>query len=220
MLLSGEYFYSIAALFSLSAYLLGNILWLRILLVVAALFYIFSGVSLGITSMVGWNTAYLLINAYHVVLLLLEKSTINLPDNTKDIYQRIFSSMSTREFKKLITVNPMNAAKNDTLIVQGETTDKLFIIIKGEVQVSRSGQLIAVLVPGDLIGEMSFMSSEPASANAVATDHVQYTFWSHEDLEKLKHKNCAVYNKFISIIGRDLVRKLNRKNQEILDLMS
>lgn len=106
MLLSGEYFYSIAALFSLSAYLLGNILWLRILLVVAALFYIISGVSLGITSMVGWNTAYLLINAYHVVLLLLEKSTINLPDDTKDIYQRIFSSMSTREFKKLITVNP------------------------------------------------------------------------------------------------------------------
>ena len=67
---SGEYLYSVAAMFSAGAYLLRSTLWLRILLVMAAIVYIMTGVSLGITSMVGWNSTYLLINLAHIVLLM------------------------------------------------------------------------------------------------------------------------------------------------------
>ncbi len=217
--MSGEYFYSIAALFSLSAYLLSNMLWLRIFLVLAAIVYIITGVSLGITSMVGWNSAYLAINLYHITLLLLDKSTINLPEGTKDIYQQFFSSMSTREFKKIISTNQFCTVRSEKLIDEGETTDKLFIILKGKVSIERSEKIIALIEPGAFIGEMSFMSNEPAAASAIAVETVQYAYWKHDDIEKLKQKNINSYNKLISIIGRDLVRKLNQKNKEIVSLI-
>ena len=186
MELSGEYFYSIAALFSGSAYLLGNILWLRILLVIASIIYIISGISLGITSMIGWNSAYLAINFYHITLLLLDRVTINLPEETKTIYHQFFSSLSTREFKKLIMTNKFGLSQNSVIIQHTERTDKLFIILNGQVNIVRSEKVIASLSAGDLIGEMSFMSKEPASASAIAQGIVEYAYWTHNDLEKLK----------------------------------
>ena len=129
---SGEYLYSIGAILSFSAYILTSILWLRILLVVAAIFYIIAGISLGITSMSGWNFAYLLINAYHVVILLLNNSTVLLPEDTKEIYQHEFSSMTTREFKKLILMNPLTEVSNEKLIEEGTVPGKLLVLVKGE----------------------------------------------------------------------------------------
>lgn len=215
MQLTGEYFYSIAALFSCSAYLLGSILWLRILLVVASTLYIISGVSMGITSMVGWNSAYLAINVYHIILLLLDRITITLPVETRKIYHHYFSTMSTREFRKIIMTNKFYSFNDKTIIKENETTDKLFIVLSGEVNIVKSNQHIAALEAGDLIGEMSFMSKEPASASAVANGEVECAFWTHDDLEQLQLKNINAYNKFISIIGCDLVRKLKKKNESL-----
>jgi len=215
----GEYFYSIAAVFSFSAYLLGNILWLRILLIFASSLYILSGVSLGITSMIGWNSAYLAINLYHVTLLLLDKSTISLPEKTKKIYRQFFSTMSTREFKKIIMINQFCTVEGEQIIAENEVTDRLFLVLDGKVDIVKSEITIARLNEGDLIGEMSFISKEPASANAIAKEVVHYAYWTHDDLRRLRQKNCHVYNKFISIIGCDLVRKLNKKNEELITLI-
>jgi len=215
--ISGEYFYSIAAFFSLSAYLLRSMLWLRILLVCAALVYIVSGVSLGLTAMVGWNLAYVAINLYHIVFLLLDRITINLPPETRKVYQRYFSSMSTREFRKLITSNGFRIFQDQNIVDEGEVPDKLFIILRGHVNVVRDNETIARLGAGNFIGEMSFVSKEPASANAWAEDLVQCAFWTHDDLEKLRQRNIGTYNNFLGIIGHDLVRKLRNKNEQQLD---
>ena len=214
---SGEYLYSIGAILSFSAYILTNILWLRVLLVVAAIFYIIAGISLGITSMSGWNSAYLVINAYHVVILLLNNSTVLLPEDTKEIYQNEFSSMTTREFKKLILMNPLTEVNNKKLIEEGTVPGKLLVLVKGEATVLKSAKKIATLTPGDLIGEMSFMSNKPASADVVTVGEAKVAYWSHKDLDRIHKKNNILYNKFISVIGYDLVKKLNKKNHEFVN---
>jgi hypothetical protein len=40
---------------------------------------------------------------------------------------------------------------------------------------------------------------------------VQYAYWTRDDPKKLQHKDIALYNKFIAIVGCDLVRKLKSK---------
>ena len=215
--LSGEYVYSIAAAFSCSAYLLRNILWLRVLLVLASTVYIISGVNLGITSIIGWNAAFLVINIYHIILLVLDKVTINLPGNTVGIYHQHFSTLSTREFKKLIVTNQVITVENEEIIRESEVTDKIFIILSGYVDIVSANNAIASLGEGDMIGEMGFLTKEPASAQAIAHGKVLCAFWTHDDLDKLKLKNINLYNKFIAIIGCDLVRKLKRKNHSQYD---
>ena len=216
-LIPGEYLYSIAAVLSFSAYLMGNVLWLRILLVMASSVYVIAGISLGITSMAGWNSAYLLINSFHVVILLLNNSTVILSDDTKEIYHQEFSSLTTREFKKLILMNPLYKVVNEQIIDEGETPGKMLVLIKGEARVIKSGKQIAIVQQGDLVGEMSFMSNQPASADVVTIGEATIAYWTHQDLDKINKKNYALYNKFISIIGRNLVKKINRKNNEIVE---
>ena len=218
--LSGEYFYSIAAVFSASAYILKNILWLRILLVIAAIIYIISGISLGITSMIGWNSAYLLINLSHVVILLLDRVTIALPEETVEIYHRYFSTLSTREFKKLVINNEFCIFQDDMIVNEGESPDRLYIVLRGNVNIVKDGATLARLDPGDFIGEMSFLTKDAASASAYAENMVQCAFWTHVDLEKMKLNNNGVYDKFIAIIGCDLVRKLKHRNDQHVDLIT
>ena len=218
--LSGEYFYSIAAFFSASAYILKNILWLRILLVIAAIIYIISGISLGITSMIGWNSAYLLINLSHIVILLLDRVTIALPEETVEIYHRHFSTLSTREFKKLVTNNEFCIFQDDMIINEGESPDRLYIVLRGTVNIVKDGATLATLHPGDFIGEMSFLTRDGASASAYAENMVQCAFWTHVDLDKMKLNNNGIYDKFIAIIGCDLVRKLKHRNDQHVDLIT
>ena len=209
---SGEFFYSLAAFFSGSAYLLRSILWLRILLVVAAIIYIVSGISMGIASMIGWNTAYLLINCYLIVYLLLDKLTFALPEETRTIYGRFFSTLSTREFGKLVTTNGFEIFQDEDIVRELDVPDRLYLVLRGKVEIHRHGRRVATLGVGGFIGEMSFLSKEPASASAVAVDLVQCAYWTHADLDRLKTANADAYNKFIAILGCDLVRKLKRQN--------
>ena len=218
LILSGEYFYSIAAIFSCSAYILKNILWLRILLVSAAIIYIMSGISLGITSMIGWNSAYLVINLVHVVILLLDRVTIALPKETVSIYHKFFSTLSTREFKKLIITNEFCIYQDQMIVEENEILDRLYIILNGTVDIIKDGEQLATLSRGNFIGEMRFLTQEAASADVYAENLVQCAYWTHRDLQKLKLKNIDVYDKFIAIIGCDLVRKLNNKNEKQTDL--
>ena len=213
----GEYFYSIAALFSGAAYILRNILWLRILLVAAAIMYIISGINLGITSMVGWNSAYLAINLIHFVYLMLDRITIALPEETRAVYARQFGSLSTREFKKLIMINPFCNFQDEIIVEEFGVPRRLYILLRGKVKIIKTEKTIATLHPGNFVGEMSFLTKEPASARAYAQDFVFCAYWTHEDLEKLKLKNLDVYNKFIAILGCDLVGKLKTKTDKHLE---
>lgn len=213
---SGEYLYSVAAVFSFAAYVFSNMLWLRIFLIVAAILYIITGVSLGLTSMAGWNIAYLIINSYHVAVILFNKSTVMLPDQIKDIYKEAFTTLTTREFKKIIMTNPYHAYQSgEKIMSEGEETNELFLLLSGNVSVIASQKEIAAISSGDFIGEMSFMSKQTASADVFAKNDVVVAYWTHADLNKLEQKNTKIYNKFLTIVGRDLVRKLKRKNHLI-----
>ncbi len=215
---SGEYLYSVAAVFSFAAYIFSNILWLRIFLIVAALLYIIAGVSLGLTSMAGWNSAYLVINSYHAGMILFNKSTVMLPDEIKGIYKEAFTTWTTREFKNIIMTNPYHVYQSgEKIMFEGENTNELFLLLSGNVSVISSDTEIASITSGDFIGEMSFMSKQTASADVYAKSDVVVAYWTHADLYKLEQKNIKIYNKFLTIVGRDLVKKLKRKNHQIVD---
>ena len=213
---SGEYLYSLAAIFSLAAYVFSNIFWLRIFLIFAAVLYIITGLSLGLTSMAGWNSAYLLINCYHVILILYNKSTVLLPDVIKEIYKQSFTPLSTREFKKIVMTNPYHIfQKGDKIMTEGEIPNELFLLLSGKASVIKSENEIATISSGDFIGEMSFISKQTASADVYAQNELLVAYWTHADLNKLEQRNTHIYNRFLTIVGRDLVKKLQRQNHQV-----
>ena len=59
--------------------------------------------------------------------------------------------------------------ENAEFIKEGQTGDELFIIMEGEVSVSKKGKEIARLGIGDCIGELSIIDKEPRSATVKTT---------------------------------------------------
>jgi CRP-like cAMP-binding protein len=205
---NGELFYNLAAAFGFVAYLLTNILWLRILLVIGACCYIATGIILGLTSMIGWHMAYAMINLVHIVLIIMDRSVRSLPPAIRDLYHSRFIALRPREFVRLLKINKEIKTEQTTLLVEGEHNDKLYLITGGEVIVRKHGREVSRRGPGEFIGEMSVLTGEPASSDVVVLDSARYAYWSTKDLKRLEAKNLTLYNRFMMIVGQNLVEKL------------
>lgn len=65
-------------------------------------------------------------------------------------------------------------AANETLFLQGDSGDFIYIIISGTVEISKKtdtkNDVVARMSSGDIIGEMALLSDEPRCASAIATE--------------------------------------------------
>ena len=208
MILDGEILYNVAAGLGFFAYLLTNVLWLRILLIIGACFYIVAGVVLGLNSMIGWHIAYVLINLGHVIILLLNNHVTSLPESVRMLYSEKFSAIKPREFKKLIAINPEAEVDSVTVLEQGQNNSFLYLITEGEMLINVDQVNVARIGKGDFFGEMSFLSNSAATSDVVADGKVRYIQWSKADMRSIQQRNLSLYNRFMMAVGLNVVEKL------------
>jgi CRP-like cAMP-binding protein len=60
------------------------------------------------------------------------------------------------------------AAPEEKIIVEGKTSDGLYVVLHGIVEVSTQQRQVALLKEGEIFGEMSLLTREPASATVSA----------------------------------------------------
>jgi CRP/FNR family cyclic AMP-dependent transcriptional regulator len=63
---------------------------------------------------------------------------------------------------------PLVIAADHDVISEGATTEHLFILIDGELRVTKNGHELARLGAGEIVGEMSMLDSRPPSATVTA----------------------------------------------------
>jgi CRP-like cAMP-binding protein len=69
---------------------------------------------------------------------------------------------------------------------EGERGDELVVILEGQVEVSRDGERLATLGPGEPVGEMAlFDPSGRRNARVVATTPVEVAYLGRHDVESL-----------------------------------
>lgn len=78
--------------------------------------------------------------------------------------------------------------RGETIFNEGDYGDRLFVIIKGEVEIVRQGTPLKSLNPGEILGEMALVSNDPRSASAVAKTDVAAVAISRSAFQELvKH---------------------------------
>jgi CRP/FNR family cyclic AMP-dependent transcriptional regulator len=98
----------------------------------------------------------------------------------------IFSDLSPEEARRLSAfATETSAAEGQILMKEGDYSTELIAIEEGTADVLRSGQKIASLKQGDLIGEMGLLAREPRNADVIATSPMRVIKLTHWEIRRM-----------------------------------
>ena len=110
----------------------------------------------------------------------------------------------------------------DEVITQGELVEDLMILSSGQVRVTQTQggeQLVEFagpLGPGEVLGEMSFVDGEPASATLVADGEVEVLALARTAIDAMTDADPAFAGRFYRSLFLDLARRLRSANKRLL----
>ncbi|WP_093185523.1 Crp/Fnr family transcriptional regulator [Sanguibacter gelidistatuariae] len=120
----------------------------------------------------------------------------------------------------LASMTKVELARGDVLFTEGQPGDRLYVIREGKIKLGRSSgdgreNLIAVLGPGEMFGELSLFDPGPRSLGASAvSDSVVYEL-GHSALVAALEENPGVAKHLLTA----LARRLRRTNEALADLV-
>jgi CRP-like cAMP-binding protein len=142
--------------------------------------------------------------------------------STPDLLRRVplFEHLSETQTVSLMgALEKKRFKRSETVVVAGQKSNMLFVILSGTVNVivnHPSGRqlVLAVLGVGDCIGEMSLLDNEPHSATVVAATQVDVLVLTREGFN-----SCILHNTHMAVaVMRGLVKRLRKANQKIASL--
>ncbi len=110
--------------------------------------------------------------------------------------------------------------RGDVLFHEGDQGDKLYVIVEGKIKLGRSStdgreNLLAILGPGEMFGELSIFDPGPRTATATAIAETQILGLSNEQLQQFITARPYVAGTLLAA----LARRLRRTNENLADLV-
>lgn len=83
---------------------------------------------------------------------------------------QIFENISPEEVARILEMSHViPCSAGDRIVAHEQADHSMFILLQGSAEVRRDGDVLAVLQPGSVFGEVSFLLKRPRSADVYAT---------------------------------------------------
>ena len=138
-------------------------------------------------------------------------------DMPKDI--PLFNNFSVEEMKLLVEMNQpiRHYEKDDYLIKEGDHSTTLFLLTKGICRITRhqdgANIQLARLKPGEICGEISWVSGKPRQSNVIANEAVTAMEMDREFFDRIKPE---MSNKIKDYLIELLINRLDNMNEAIM----
>ncbi len=133
----------------------------------------------------------------------------------------LFRSLDQEAAQALLQqMRPLELARGNELFAENDPGDALYIIASGKMKIGRRAgdgreNLLAVLGPGEMLGELSLFDPGPRTASAVAVSDVRLLELGHIDMLHWLSGRPEVAR---FLLGA-LARRLRRTNEALADLV-
>ena len=208
----------IASVLTLIAYLLKDILWLRVVTIfacIAGIIFNYFVASHPLWPVINWNIVFIVINVVQIAIIIRERRGVEFTEEEQELYQTLFKNFAPFEFMKLLRLGAWKDARTGQLLaVQGERLDNVLLIYNGLASVESNGEEVAQLKDGTLVGEMSFVNDGVASATVRVIEPTRYLSWPKNDLRQMLRRNPSMGHAMEKVFTSDLVKKLTPRNQQ------
>jgi CRP-like cAMP-binding protein len=113
----------------------------------------------------------------------------------------LFSEASDDELRKVATFAEAKEVSEGTEVVsEGGFSRELMAIEDGTAEVTRGGEHIADLGPGDVFGEQGMLDDDVRSATITATSPLKLISMGHFEVKRLKKDAPDVYGRIEELI--------------------
>lgn len=190
-----------------------DIVWLRLFSIASSLVWI--GFMATPHHLIGaslfWNVVFIAMNVVRITQLLLARAAVDFTDDEAQLHRTMFSGMSTVDFHRLLRAGEWQAfATGDTLIACDSPPEVVSLLTAGAAEVAKAGRVVATLGPHQFIGELSYLSGEPATATVTATANGRRLVWTRQSLNSLFRLAPTLHHAFHAVVTHDLSAKLIR----------
>ena len=179
------------------SFLVKDILYLRILSILASLFSVLYNFYIPVEPMwlaINWNIVFVLVNVYHIAVLIYEKRPVHMDDKNNELYETLFKDLTPVEYLKISKAAIWKSFKIGELITrQTRPVPDLVLIYNGTVSVMVDGTNVAQLKDGQFIGEMSFITEKAATATCVVKHPCECLVWKQREFKELLKRNPSLY---------------------------
>ena len=193
----------------LIAYMVRDILWLRILTVIATFCLIPYYFTRPEPMMVPiyWSLVFAALNVYWIVRLLLERAPMKLNADEQRLCELVFRTMSPREMITLLKLATWEHAETGECFVERhKPSDRLMVIYSGRACAEVDGLRVTELEPGQFIGSIDYVTQETALADILAIEPTHYVSWPKLELKDFMRRNPELHSALKSTLTIDLAR--------------
>ena len=190
-----------------AAFLMRSLYWLRVLAIAA---FLTQAVYLALTTSglytdIQWAFVFVAINLAQLALLTRQKSQ-SLPPAERAMLRRVLPSLSDSQLARFCgAAERREIAAGEPMTRQGAPVERLYFLLSGAADVAIDAVDVARVSAGSFIGEMSFLTGRPASADVFEKNALDSALARDEDLRS------AVQ----TLIGADLAEKVARGNRTL-----
>ena len=206
-----DFWITSANLLYLASYSVRDILWLRILTIVAGVllipYYYLQSKPLWIA--ISWNLVFVGINLFWVARLLLERRSVQLTEDEQRLRQFCFPLLNPADVARLCRMGTWEYIEAGTCLVEHDRTlARLSVIVSGQADVRLNGKKVAELSDGQFAGQIAYITGEKAPIGIVAKGSMRIISWSRAKLETFFKGRPDVELQLSHSLGADLTRLL------------
>ena len=133
----------------------------------------------------------------------------------------LFSALDDESAASLrASMTLVKVSKGNTLFKEGDAGDRLFVVVEGKFKLGTSSidgreNLLSILGPGDMFGELSLFDPGPRTATATAVTDSRVLALAHDQVIGLVTQHPQVS---LELLAR-LAQRLRRTNEVLADLV-
>jgi hypothetical protein len=192
--------------------LMREMVWLRTIAIVAGVSRIFIRATILYDPVtVVWESALVLINIGQLVLIWWDKQHRHADEHEALLATTLLPGLSGRGVRRLMKLARWRTVEAETtLLTEGQQVGELLFVADGAARIERQGGLVAICSRGDFVGEMSFVSGDPATATVVADRPMRVASFDAPTLKARLAEDRELRHALEASFNRNLIGKLSR----------
>jgi len=147
-----------------------------------------------------------------------ENRSVRFTPEEQAMLDRLFTELPRSRARHLIDQGLwLNGKAGDVLTREGEKVDHLYYLAEGEARVVSMGSQVGTCRPGDLIGELTVLSGETASATVILNTPARFWCAPAEDLRPYVEAHDDIRRAIEHGFATVLKAKLRASNRTIAE---